>query len=144
MAISIWGCYRAKLINRNFCPNLRKTPAINDALKINFSYRAYTGPARWPIVGNTILIKKLGKQLGGQYRALLKLSDDYKTNILGLKLGSDQYVVVFGRKLVQQVFIRDEFQGRPDGFFLRLRTMGQRRGKQIFPPKCTKMIRHCD
>ncbi len=88
----------------------------------------FAGPSRWPIVGNTFLIKKLSKELGGQYVALLRLSEKYKTNILGLKLGSDQYVVVFGRQLVQQVFTREEFQGRPDGFFIRLRTMGQRRG----------------
>lgn len=86
------------------------------------------GPSRLPVVGNTFLIKKLSKQLGGQYKALLKLSDDFKSNIIGLKLGSDQYVVVFGRKLVQQVFTRDEFQGRPDGFFIRLRTMGSKKG----------------
>lgn len=86
------------------------------------------GPSRWPIVGNTFLIKKLSKELGGQYKALLKLHEDYKSNIISLKLGSDEYVVVFGRKLVQQVFTRDEFQGRPDGFFIRLRTMGTRKG----------------
>lgn len=74
-------------------------------------------------------MKKLSKKLGGQYLALLKLSKDYKTNILGLKLGSDQYVVVFGRKLVQEIFTREEFQGRPDGFFIRLRTMGTRKGR---------------
>lgn len=87
------------------------------------------GPSRLPIVGNTFLMKKLSKKLGGQYLALLKLSKDYKTNILGLKLGSDQYVVVFGRKLVNEIFVRDEFQGRPDGFFIRLRTMGTKKGK---------------
>lgn len=86
------------------------------------------GPSRLPIVGNTFLLKKLSKKLGGQYLALMKLSKDYKTNILGLKLGSDQYVVVFGRKLVQEIFTREEFQGRPDGFFIRLRTMGTRKG----------------
>ncbi|XP_065202918.1 probable cytochrome P450 305a1 isoform X2 [Planococcus citri] len=86
------------------------------------------GPSRWPIVGNTFFIKKLSKELGGQYKALLKLHEDYKSNIISLKLGSDEYVVVFGRKLVQQVFTRDEFQGRPDGFFIRLRTMGTRKG----------------
>lgn len=92
----------------------------------------FPGPSRLPIVGNTFLIKKLSQQLGGQYIALLKLSKDFKTDILGLKLGNQQYIVVFGRKLVQQVFTRDEFQGRPDGFFIRLRTMGARRGKQLY------------
>uniref|UniRef100_A0AAT9UU50 Cytochrome P450 305A22 n=1 Tax=Maconellicoccus hirsutus TaxID=177089 RepID=A0AAT9UU50_MACHI len=86
------------------------------------------GPRRWPIVGNTFLIKKLSKDLGGQYKALIKLHQDYKSNIIGLKLGSDEYVVVFGRRLVQHVFTKDEFQGRPDGFFIRLRTMGTRKG----------------
>ncbi|XP_065222911.1 probable cytochrome P450 305a1 [Planococcus citri] len=86
------------------------------------------GPCRWPIVGNTFLMKKLSEKLGGQYKALIKLHQDYKSNIISLKLGSDEYIVVFGRKLVQQVFIRNEFQGRPDDFFIRLRTMGSRKG----------------
>ena len=79
-------------------------------------------------VGNSILIRKLGKELGGLYKAFLKLQDDYKSNIISLKLGNQEYVVVFGRKLVQQVFTRDEFQARPDSFGIRLRSMGARRG----------------
>lgn len=86
------------------------------------------GPLKLPLIGNTFLIKKLTKKYGGHYLALLKLCEQYKSNIISLKLGRDYYVVVFGRELVQQVFTKEEFQARPDGFFLRLRTMGARRG----------------
>lgn len=58
----------------------------------------------------------------------MKCSQDYKTDILGLKLGNSLYVIVSGSKLIKQVYTKDEFQGRPDNFFIRLRTMGTRRG----------------
>ncbi|XKL69293.1 hypothetical protein PGB90_007062 [Kerria lacca] len=86
------------------------------------------GPCFSPFFGNTFLIKKLNKQLGGQYKAFMKCSQDYKTDILGLKLGNSLYVIVSGSKLIKQVYTKDEFQGRPDNFFIRLRTMGTRRG----------------
>lgn len=93
-------------------------------------YCLFAGPLKLPLIGNTFLIKKLTKKYGGHYLALLKLCEQYKSNIISLKLGRDYYVVVFGRELVQQVFTKEEFQARPDGFFLRLRTMGARRGNK--------------
>lgn len=86
------------------------------------------GPLWMPFVGNSPLLKKLSVKLRGQHHALSFLAKQYETNILGLKLGSDLFAVVFSEDLVHQVYVRDEFQGRPDSFFIRLRSMGTRRG----------------
>lgn len=80
-------------------------------------------------MGNSSLLKRLSILHGGFHKALMLLADSYKTAILGLKLGEDLFVVVFSKDLVKQVFSRDEFQARPDSYFIRLRTMGSRKGK---------------
>lgn len=64
--------------------------------------------------------------------ALSKLAQEYNTSVLGLKLGKDLVVVVFTAPVVKEVLTRDEFIGRPDTYFLRLRCFGSRRGKRFF------------
>lgn len=63
--------------------------------------------------------------------ALEELRERYKSDVIGLKLGREYVVVVFGNDVLNDIFHRDEFQGRPDNFFMRLRTMGKRRGNRI-------------
>lgn len=48
--------------------------------------------------------------------------------ILGLKLGKQLVVVVSTDELVKKVLMRDEFNGRPDGFFFRVRAFGKEKG----------------
>lgn len=79
-------------------------------------------------MGNTYQLAKLASAKKGQYMALEELRKRYKSDIIGLKLGREYVVVVFGNDVLKDVFHRDEFQGRPDNFFMRLRTMGKRRG----------------
>ncbi|XP_046674335.1 methyl farnesoate epoxidase [Homalodisca vitripennis] len=86
------------------------------------------GPKWLPIVGNSPIVKHLSILHGGFHNALMYLSQKYKTQILGLKLGKDLFVVVFSKDLIRQVFTQEEFQARPDSYFIRLRTMGIRRG----------------
>lgn len=62
------------------------------------------------------------------HEALAALAHDYNTSVLGLRLGTDLTVIVFGQELVKQVFSSEEYDGRPDSFFTRLRGMGQRKG----------------
>lgn len=47
---------------------------------------------------------------------------------MGLKLGQDYVVVALGLEMVREVQLQEVFEGRPDNFFLRLRTMGTRKG----------------
>lgn len=67
-------------------------------------------------------------------------------NVVGLRLGRNLVVTAFGPRAIQEVFTREEFNGRPDGFFFRMRTFGKRLGKEIiknttikkrFKPKIT-------
>lgn len=89
----------------------------------------FLGPKWWPFIGNTSLLRNLSKKLKGQHLALSKLAQEYNTSVLGLKLGKDLVVVVFTAPVVKEVLTRDEFIGRPDTYFLRLRCFGSRRGK---------------
>lgn len=91
------------------------------------------GPFWLPLVGNLPQLKKLSKTLGGQYLALSQLANEYNTNVLGLKLGNEYVVTVFSYPLVRDVLISEEFEGRPDNFFLRLRCMGKKRGTYLIP-----------
>lgn len=69
------------------------------------------------------------KDLGCQWKAFKKLAQEYSTNTLGLKLGGNFVIVVFGEKNIRKVFNEKEYEGRPDSFFIRLRCFGQRLGK---------------
>nr|UZE89938.1 cytochrome P450 CYP305W2 [Chrysoperla zastrowi sillemi] len=92
-------------------------------------YNYPPGPSWLPIVGcQPIFKKRLMKHAGAMYLGLQELADEYNTNILGLKLGKDQIICVFGYERVKEVLTNDDFAGRPDGFFLRLRTFGMRKG----------------
>lgn len=56
-----------------------------------------------------------------------ELSEKYG-NLVGLRLGRDLVVTAFGATAVKEILTREEFNGRPDGFFFRLRTFGKRLG----------------
>ncbi|XP_059216227.1 probable cytochrome P450 305a1 [Stomoxys calcitrans] len=86
------------------------------------------GPDFVPWAGNTMQLRKQAAALGGQHKAFEKWSKEYNSNILGLKLGQDYVVVVLTYQLVKEVNLQEVFEGRPDTFFLRLRTMGTRKG----------------
>ncbi|VVC99798.1 unnamed protein product [Leptidea sinapis] len=86
------------------------------------------GPPWLPFVGSSTIIQKLTSQYGSQWKAYSQLAKEYSTNVLGLKLGSELVVVVFGEKNVRHVFTEREFEGRPNSFFLRLRCFGKRMG----------------
>lgn len=79
-------------------------------------------------MGNSPQLRRLARSLGGTHRALATWSQKYRTSVLGLKLGGDYVVVLFGAKTVRKALCREEFDGRPDNFFIRLRTMGSRMG----------------
>lgn len=72
------------------------------------------------------MLRKLARESGGQYKAFEKLSEEYSSPVVGLKLGNELVVVAFSIPLVKEIHSREEFDGRPDNFFLRLRTMGTR------------------
>ncbi|XP_067644720.1 probable cytochrome P450 305a1 isoform X2 [Eurosta solidaginis] len=81
-----------------------------------------------PWIGNTIELRKEARACGGQHLLFEKWSKKYNSNILGLKLGSDYVVVALSYPLVHEIHTSEVYDGRPDNFFLRLRTMGTRKG----------------
>nr|CAD7432631.1 unnamed protein product [Timema monikensis] len=70
----------------------------------------------------------LAQELRHQHLVFQELSRRYRSHVLGLRLGGELTVVVLSHDLVHQVLTREEFEGRPDTFFLRLRSMGTRKG----------------
>ncbi|CAG9763050.1 unnamed protein product [Ceutorhynchus assimilis] len=85
------------------------------------------GPAFAPIVGNLIYYKNRHKVLGYHHEVWLELAKNYGP-VVGLKLGRNLIVSVAGPEAVKEVLSREDFDGRPDGFFFRLRTFGKRLG----------------
>ncbi|CAK1554866.1 unnamed protein product [Leptosia nina] len=86
------------------------------------------GPIWYPFFGSSAVVQKATIQNGSQWKAFSQLAKKYSTQVLGLKLGSELVVVVFGEKNVRQIFTEKEFEGRPNSFFIRLRCLGRRLG----------------
>ncbi|KAL3275504.1 hypothetical protein HHI36_020264 [Cryptolaemus montrouzieri] len=86
------------------------------------------GPAFIPVIGHFYKIKSLSKALGGQHHAFSHLANIFNTNIVGLKFGNDLTVIVLSYPIIKRVLTEEVFEGRPDNFFMRLRSMGTRKG----------------
>ncbi|XP_075224984.1 methyl farnesoate epoxidase-like isoform X1 [Lycorma delicatula] len=85
------------------------------------------GPQWMPLVGNYLQFRQLLKQYKLTHRVWEKLASKYGS-LLGLCLGSDRLVIVSGYKMICEVLNKEEFEGRPDGFFFRLHAFGQKLG----------------
>ncbi|XP_054289551.1 methyl farnesoate epoxidase-like [Macrosteles quadrilineatus] len=85
------------------------------------------GPRWLPVVGNLLQVISLRKHLGFTHLVWCRLAEMFGS-VVGLRLGRDLIVIVSGYKLVKQVSTREDFDGRPDGFFFRLRSFGERLG----------------
>ncbi|XP_045509930.1 probable cytochrome P450 305a1 [Colias croceus] len=86
------------------------------------------GPKWYPFVGSSAIARKVALQYGSQWKGFSHLAKEYSTEVLGLKLGSELVVVVFGEKNLRKVFTEKEYEGRPDSFFIRQRCLGKRLG----------------
>ncbi|XP_055701115.1 probable cytochrome P450 305a1 [Phlebotomus papatasi] len=86
------------------------------------------GPQWLPFVGNSPQIRREGRKLGGLHRVYEEWTKEYRSKVLGMKLGGNFYVVGSSYDIVREIHMREEFEGRPKNFFMRLRTMGSLRG----------------
>lgn len=77
-------------------------------------------------MGSSSLLRKTAIELKGQHLVFEKWMKDYNSPVLGMKLGGEFVVVALTYPMVRAVHTSEEFDGRPDNFFLRLRTMGSR------------------
>lgn len=73
----------------------------------------------------------MSRQYGCQWKGLSNLAKQYSTQVLGIKLGLEPIVVVYGDHNVRRVFTEKVFEGRPNNFFLRLRCLGKKMGKNL-------------
>ncbi|XP_065338913.1 methyl farnesoate epoxidase-like [Cloeon dipterum] len=85
------------------------------------------GPAWFPFVGCFLQFQQLYRKIGYCHLIWAKWAEKYGP-IIGLKLGKDKIVVVSGYKAIKHAYSKEDFDGRPDGFFFRMRTFHQRLG----------------
>ncbi|XP_050361276.1 probable cytochrome P450 305a1 [Nymphalis io] len=85
-------------------------------------------PRWYPFIGCNSILHKRTVKYGSQWKAISEMAKEYSTNVLGLKMGNERVVVVYGEKNIQQVSNDKVFDARPDNFFLRLRSFGRRCG----------------
>jgi methyl farnesoate epoxidase/farnesoate epoxidase len=82
-------------------------------------------------VGNYLWFRQQRKKLGYDHLVWDSLCAKYGP-VVGTRLGRSHVVVVSGYDAVRDILLREEFEGRPDGFFFRLRTFGKQLGNAIF------------
>lgn len=85
------------------------------------------GPKWLPIVGNFPQIFCLRKSLKYHHLIWKHLSEEFGS-VVGLRLGKDRLIVVSGCEAIREFYNRTEFDGRPNGFFYRVRSFDQRLG----------------
>ncbi|CAD7080762.1 unnamed protein product [Hermetia illucens] len=85
------------------------------------------GPKWLPIVGSIPLIQQL-HQFYKFYHLVWQHFTSYYGPVVGFRIGRDKLVVVSGREAIKELYSREEFNGRPKGFFFRVRTFGKREG----------------
>ncbi|XP_011495207.1 PREDICTED: probable cytochrome P450 303a1 [Ceratosolen solmsi marchali] len=85
------------------------------------------GPKWYPFIGCFPQYYVLRKKLGYIHLAFEKLSENYGP-ILGLKLGTQKIVIISSYDLVKKVLMLEDFNGRPNSFFFKLRSLGRKRG----------------
>lgn len=67
------------------------------------------------------------KKVGGQqYLVFEQWKEKYNSPVIGLKLGRELVIVAMTFPIIHEVHTNEAFDGRPDNFFMRLRTMGSR------------------
>ncbi|XP_011646186.1 probable cytochrome P450 305a1 [Pogonomyrmex barbatus] len=86
------------------------------------------GPFPWPFIGNQYYLQKLSRELGGQHLAFQYLSKKYNSGILSLRLGNQDIIVVTDSKIIHEICVTEEYDGRPWNEFTKLRNMGLRKG----------------
>ncbi|XP_049886246.1 probable cytochrome P450 305a1 isoform X2 [Pectinophora gossypiella] len=102
----------------------------------------YTCPSWYPFIGCSAIVQNVSQKYGSQWKGLSQLAKEHSTQVLGLKLGSELVVVVYGEKNLRQVFTGLEFEGRPNSFFIRLRCLGKRLGITFTDGAIWKEHRH--
>lgn len=84
------------------------------------------GPKWVPYFGNTFAVQRLSREYGGLHEVFKYYSKEYHSPVVGLRLGRELTVGIRGYELAKEALTSDDLLGRPDNFFVRLRTCGER------------------
>ncbi|XP_043461100.1 methyl farnesoate epoxidase-like isoform X1 [Leptopilina heterotoma] len=85
------------------------------------------GPRWLPLLGCFLIFREIRKKTGYNHLAFQELANYYGP-VLGMKFGKQKFVIISSHDLVKKVLLQEDFNGRPDGFFYRLRACGERKG----------------
>lgn len=85
------------------------------------------GPRWLPIIGVLPLVQKLHSVYKFYHLIWYHMYQTYGP-IVGLRIGNDRLIIVSGRKAIKEFYANDVFNGRPDGFFYRIRSFDKRLG----------------
>lgn len=89
--------------------------------------RFIVGPNWFPLIGSGFEVLRLVKHFKFYHLMWAELMRRYGP-IVGLRLGRDRVVIVSGLDAIREVYSKDQFDGRPDGFFFRIRSFDKRLG----------------
>uniref|UniRef100_A0A182WIH0 Cytochrome P450 n=1 Tax=Anopheles minimus TaxID=112268 RepID=A0A182WIH0_9DIPT len=85
------------------------------------------GPTWLPFIGSGLVVLTLSRSLRYFHLMWSALCQQYG-NVVGVRFGQDRIIVVSGREAIRAMYTMEQFDGRPDGFFFRMRSFGQRLG----------------
>lgn len=85
------------------------------------------GPNWLPFIGSLVTVHRLKRKRGYFHLAFEELSQTYGP-LVGLKMGKQKFLVISSHDLIKSALLRDEFNGRPSGFFFRFRSFGKEKG----------------
>ncbi|KAF5281630.1 hypothetical protein FQR65_LT02950 [Abscondita terminalis] len=91
------------------------------------------GPPRLPVYGSYWYLLK--ENFYFTHKAVEKLSEKYKTKLLGLYLGKIPTIIPVSYEIVKEVLTREEFIGRYDMFIATCRTARELLGKHLCTSK---------
>lgn len=85
------------------------------------------GPSWFPLIGCAWQLRKLHRRTGNFAKASQELAAMYGP-LVGLRIGRERAVLVYGLQAIEEMYTRDELNGRPIGLLSTSRTGGTRRG----------------
>ncbi|KAL1517668.1 hypothetical protein ABEB36_001403 [Hypothenemus hampei] len=86
------------------------------------------GPYWKPFIGDGPELRKLSRKLGSQHLAMQELAKRHDTDVLGLELGRQRFVIACSYDTVLQILKSSTYYARPKDLFMKLRTMGTGKG----------------
>lgn len=89
--------------------------------------RVNLGPRWLPIIGVLLTLGQMHKFHSFYHLVWHRLYCVYGA-VVGLRMGKNHVIIVSGRNAIKEFYSIDAFNGRPNGFFYRIRTFNQRLG----------------